>query len=359
MNFSKNLIPTLDTSIKTHNLVPNNSFVLMEPDANIAAIKHMFSTENNERYTSTWETDSVTTSETQNFSQSEDMFKVLFVSHYSEESKGPRCEKSSKPPKRLRQEDEFINMFATALDKPHMKAARSEATDSFSGEIQNRVENFMQSRKENGTPKGEKEVKLLTSTTSQTLATFPQTNASFEGLFKDLQIGNLASDFLDTFSVASVNKSNAIESAKNTTDTNTDNSVVAASESDIKSNEKNHVAANYPKPLKKLLHSSVVPSNKSSVPPRATVVGQQTINKVIQRILTENNTFHNYPIPNGTSFFNDNYMPTISNENGNTSDESDDTDSVSSSFVSSINVESYNVVPSTSTAQDFSSNTSK
>ena len=52
-------------------------------------------------------------------------------------------------------------------------------------------------------------------------------------------------------------------------------------------------------------------------------------------------------------------MPTISNENGNTSDESDDTDSVSSSFVSSINVESYNVVPSTSTAQDFSSNTSK
>ena len=228
----------------------------------------------------------------------------LFVSHYSEESKGPRCEKSSKTRRRHRQDDEFIDAFA--LDKPHMKVTQSEATDSFSGEIQNPVKQIMNPRKQYMT-KRRREAALLTSTFSQALATFPQT--SFEGLFEDMP----TSDSLDTSLVTSVNKSNAVESAKNTTDTTSYGVAVA---SDIKSDEKSNVAVNYPKPLKKLLHSSVVPSNKSSVPPRATVLGQQTRKEVIHHILTANNTFHNYPLSNGTSFLHNNYMSAISNETG-------------------------------------------
>ena len=254
---------------------------------------------------------------------------ALFVSHYSKESKSPRCEKSLKPRRRLiRQDDGFMDLLF--LDEPHIKVTRYEASDSFSGVKPYPFKQIVTPRKQYMT-KRRREAALLTSAFSQTLAAVPQTNASFEGLFKDMQIGNPASDFSTL--VTSVNKSNAIESAKNATDTNNYRSVAVAS--DFKGIEKRNVTEDYTKPLKKLLHSSVVPSNKSSDPPRAPVIGQQTRNELFYRTLTANSffdkDFQNFPLSNDTRFLN---MSVISNETGNTSDESDDTaDSVSSAKI--------------------------
>ena len=234
------------------------------------------STGNNERYIRTWETDSVTNSETKNSTQSVDIWKAifrdnvlksslnvsnnpLFVNHYSEDSKDPSCEKSSKPRKRHRQDNEFIDWFV--LDKPRVKATRSEASDAFSG-----VKQYKTKRR--------REAALLNSRISQTFAAVPQTNVSLEGQFKDMQTENP-----DSRLVTSVNKSEDIESVTSTTDTNNYSSATESVISAIKSYEKNNLAVNDPKPFNFLLHSSTAPSNKSSAPPRAPVVAQQTRNE--------------------------------------------------------------------------------
>ena len=73
----------------------------------------------------------------------------------------------------------------------------------------------------------------------------------------------------DSRLVTSVNKSEDIESVTSTTDTNNYSSATESVISAIKSNE----------PFNFLLHSSTAPSNKSSAPPRAPVVAQQTRNE--------------------------------------------------------------------------------
>ena len=258
-------------------------------DASInATYINMSSTGNNERYIRTWETDSVTNSETKNSTQSVDIWKAifrdnvlksslnvsnnpLFVNHYSEDSKDPSCEKSSKPRKRHRQDNEFIDWFV--LDKPRVKAKRSEASDAFSGVKQNRIKKLTKPWKQYKT-KRRREAALLNSRISQTFAAVPQTNVSLEGQFKDMQTENP-----DSRLVTSVNKSEDIESVTSTTDTNNYSSATESVISAIKSYEKNNLAVNDPKPFNFLLHSSTAPSNKSSAPPRAPVVAQQTRNE--------------------------------------------------------------------------------